>query len=268
MSARLPVLLYHRVGPLDGSAMDRYTVSPARFEAQMRWLVEHGWRAVDLEDAVRRRFPSDVEGAVAITFDDGFASNREFAWPVLAHLGLRASTFLVAGHLGGTNRWDRPADARFPLLSRADIEQADRARMIFHCHSATHVDLPSLAEDPAGLARELVESRARLADAMPLGGLFAYPRGSWTWDVKVAVERAGYVGACTCMDGRNGARTDPFLLRRVEVHEDDVGWRFAAKVRSGRDLGAGLLGRPASLKIAIAWAKRSGGPLPRRLQHR
>ncbi len=53
-------------------------------------------------------------GAVAITFDDGYASNYHLAFPVLKELGLPATIFLATGFIDGTHPlWCQEVDARF-----------------------------------------------------------------------------------------------------------------------------------------------------------
>src|SRR3989449_9145157 len=41
-----------------------------------------------------------------LTFDDGYASLADHAYPVLAELGFTATTFLITDHVGRTNTWD------------------------------------------------------------------------------------------------------------------------------------------------------------------
>jgi peptidoglycan/xylan/chitin deacetylase (PgdA/CDA1 family) len=231
---RMPILLYHRVGPPDGSAMDRYTVSPERFAVQMAQLAAEGWRGISLEEFLDPDH-SVKDRAAVITFDDGFASNREHAWPVLAQHRFHATTFLVAGEINGTNSWDEAAVPRYPLLSAADVRSTDHSIMTFQCHGATHCSLVD-----AGFERrefEIRTSRASLASVIgrPVD-LFSYPFGAWNRTVRDAVALAGYRAACTCESGRNTPSDDPFSLRRVEILEADIGWRLTAKLRTGRQL--------------------------------
>jgi len=52
------------------------------------------------------------QGAVAITFDDGLASNYQLGFPVLKELGLPATIFLATGFLDGTHPlWFQEVDA-------------------------------------------------------------------------------------------------------------------------------------------------------------
>jgi peptidoglycan/xylan/chitin deacetylase (PgdA/CDA1 family) len=235
MIAGIPILLYHRVGPLDGSRMDRYTVSPERFLAQMMFLADAGWNIVSLEEFVARRTRRLPRKSAVITFDDGFSSNIKHAWPILAQFEFHATTFIVTEELGGTNSWDTTEMPRYPLLTSADLFSADPALMAFQSHSLSHASLPSL--DDAALEREVNESRTKLE---ALAGhpitVFAYPFGSWSKRVRSVVRAAGYRAACSCRVGCNYAHTDSYLLRRVWIREADAGWRLHAKLLTGLNL--------------------------------
>ena len=255
MMRGVPILLYHRVGHLDGSFMDRYTVSPARFAAQMETLHRQNWHVISLRDLVQHVDRVTRDRRVVITFDDGFSSNREFAWPILTQYAFPAATFVVTGMIGTVNSWDGPERAHYPLLSAEELRSTSADMQWVYPHSTTHADLTLLA-DPDELRRELKESKA-LVDSTVRGPatVFAYPRGSWNWDVINTARELGYIGACTCLEGLNTRKTHPFLLRRVEVHDDDLGWRLQLKLRFGRDLVRWPPRRPAIVSIAAKWIR-------------
>jgi len=225
------ILLYHRVGPRDGGSGDAFTVSPETFAEQMKLLRDWGGVGVDLECILSGA--ASARRPVALTFDDGFASNRKYAWPILADLGFRATTFLVGGRLGGANDWDGPSVPRFPLLSKDDCSSPEASVTSFQSHGMLHKDLTQL--DESSLRLELEAPRRVLSElARRPVELFAYPFGRVSAAAAAAARRAGYRAACTCIEGLNRPGSDPFLMRRVAVGEEDLGERFLGLLASGR----------------------------------
>lgn len=93
------ILIYHRVHPRPGPFMID-PVPPDRFEAQMRHLAR-AYRPLPLAELLERSRAGTVPpGAVAVTFDDGYADNAEYALPILARHGIPATVFLVTGCIG------------------------------------------------------------------------------------------------------------------------------------------------------------------------
>ena len=76
---RLPVLMYHHVVP-DGQKCNEMTVTVGRLEQDLRWLAENGYPTVlPRELAAGEPLP---EKPVLITFDDGYRSNYNLAFPI------------------------------------------------------------------------------------------------------------------------------------------------------------------------------------------
>lgn len=94
------ILAYHRIVdvPLDPSGL---AVPPALFEAQMECLARRA-RPVTLERAARATTDPEagVSGAVAVTFDDGYADNLEVAKPILERLSIPATVFIPSDAVG------------------------------------------------------------------------------------------------------------------------------------------------------------------------
>jgi peptidoglycan/xylan/chitin deacetylase (PgdA/CDA1 family) len=77
-----------------------------------------------LELAERSRKGTVPPGAVAITFDDGYRDNYEYAFPILKKYGLTATIFVATGVTGSSNLlWhDRMFDAfRYTTKERARV---------------------------------------------------------------------------------------------------------------------------------------------------
>ncbi|MDZ4287240.1 MAG: polysaccharide deacetylase family protein [Prosthecobacter sp.] len=64
------------------------------------------------------------DDAVAITFDDGYASNYEHALPILKEFGLPATVFLATGFIDGEDMlWFQRVDRAFQDQSSAELER-------------------------------------------------------------------------------------------------------------------------------------------------
>ena len=112
---RLSVFLFHRVlaspDPLMADIPD-----VASFDAILGWI--KGWfNVLPLDEAVIRLQASTLPArAAAITFDDGYADNGQFALPLLQKHGLNATLFVATGFLDGGIMWN---DALIETLRQA-----------------------------------------------------------------------------------------------------------------------------------------------------
>lgn len=106
-SPRLLVLMYHRVLPHEHP--DRaheepgMYVSPETFAMQLDQLSRH-FEMVHLEDWLERTGAgqSVPPRACAITFDDGWRDNFQYAYPALSQRGLPATIYLVSDMVGSS----------------------------------------------------------------------------------------------------------------------------------------------------------------------
>jgi peptidoglycan/xylan/chitin deacetylase (PgdA/CDA1 family) len=210
---RLTVLGWHRV---DDSGSELST-RPDVFEQQLDALERVGAVVLPLADAVRGAAAGDLpDRAVTLTFDDGYASVLDVAWPRLRERGLPATLFVVSGYLAGAHHfpWDGAGGEHTRLADADAVRVAARDGLDIGSHTVSHRWLPDL---PAvELARELGESRralerllGRVVDAV------AYPVGGWNQRVRDAAARAGYQLGVTVDRGRNGQRADRLALRRA-----------------------------------------------------
>lgn len=94
------VLIFHRVLPAR-DALQPSEPTAGEFAARMSWL-KSCFNVVSLAQGVAglRGGPLPPR-AIAITFDDGYADNREIAAPILQRLGLPATFFVATGFLDG-----------------------------------------------------------------------------------------------------------------------------------------------------------------------
>jgi peptidoglycan/xylan/chitin deacetylase (PgdA/CDA1 family) len=239
-----PVLCYHRIGGPPELGVTR--VGRSVFARQMTALARAGWRTLSLSEFARRMrlvgaqhaapLPHNGSREFLLTFDDGYASLNDNAYPVLADLGFTATTFLITDYVGRTNSWDvRYTWDRLQHLGWAEIERCQARGFDFASHGATHRRLTWL--DDASLGSELERSRAVLLSRLgaEAGRAVAYPFGAADGRVLRLAQSAGYELGFGGVRG-NG---EPMHLSRVPVYFWDRG-----DVPFGlRSDGLGALGR-------------------------
>jgi peptidoglycan/xylan/chitin deacetylase (PgdA/CDA1 family) len=101
------ILLYHRVIDLK-SDPQLLAVSRANFEQQMRF-VRRRMTPLTLDRLVELSNSSSLpKNAVAVTFDDGYFDNLEFAAPILEKYEIPATVYIASGQIGQRNEfwWD------------------------------------------------------------------------------------------------------------------------------------------------------------------
>jgi peptidoglycan/xylan/chitin deacetylase (PgdA/CDA1 family) len=124
----VPILTYHKLtrnGPTDAM-----TVREADFEEQMRFLRENGYRVISLEVLYeflqfRRQIPAR---SVVITFDDGWRSVYDIAWPILKKFGYPATLFVYTDLIVGSR----------DTLSWDQVREMSRDGFDIEGHSKTH----------------------------------------------------------------------------------------------------------------------------------
>ncbi|MFI0451443.1 polysaccharide deacetylase family protein [Actinomadura sp. 6N118] len=222
-TVRMPlVLMYHSVDRR-GDDPHLVTVSPGRFERQMRWLKSSGRRGVSMIELLDAQRAGQARKLVGLTFDDGYADFLRHAVPILVRFGFTATVFVVTERIGDVNAWDE--GPRKPLMNEDQLRAVVRCGMEVGSHGAQHRSLPSLEDDR--LEQELKQSRATLEEILDrrVPG-FAYPYGHVEPRVISAVREVGYDYGCTIW----GEHPGPHAIPRTYIGEKDGQLRLGAKL--------------------------------------
>jgi peptidoglycan/xylan/chitin deacetylase (PgdA/CDA1 family) len=216
------VLMYHSVADVLTDPHN-ITVSPDQFERQMRWLRRRKLQAMSVSDLL----DASERGAcriVGLTFDDGYADFAFTVVPILARFGFTATVYVLAGRLGGLNKWDQGIPQK-RLMTPQQVREVASAGMEVGSHGLCHVSLPTLTQ--LELTAEVENSRvmlSELVDQQIFG--FAYPYGH-VGDREIrAVQAAGYQYACGV--GRSRHRSNHALPRSF-IGQRDAELRITAK---------------------------------------
>jgi peptidoglycan/xylan/chitin deacetylase (PgdA/CDA1 family) len=206
------ILTYHSIDNT-GSVI---SVSPDAFAAHVKWLASGAVAVRSVPDLLAS---DDGRPAVALTFDDAFASFATEAWPRLRDHGLPATLFVPTAHVGKTNTWGTMPGGGMPPLQLLDwpaLAQLAREGVTLGAHTRTHADLRMLTD--AAMSEEItgsVSDIARETGAKADG--FAYPYG-YHDDRVVAATRRACAWACTTVLGPLGARDDALTLPRLDAY--------------------------------------------------
>ena len=228
---KLAILMYHRIEEIPSNAVHVTNfVKPRQFAEQLMALRDWGYTSVRIGDwlAYRDHGKPLPLRPVILTFDDGYRSTIDIAWPVLRAHAFDAMTFLVAGQIGGTNAWD-PTERPSPLLSASDVLALQREGMTFGSHTRTHRPLTRLPL--AVVEEELGASRRDLEELLgePVSTI-AYPFNNQNRVIRQVARRVGYVAGMRGTGRMNRRGTDPLALRRIRVDYrmsvGDLRWRL------------------------------------------
>ncbi|RPH46474.1 MAG: hypothetical protein EHM87_02150 [Burkholderiales bacterium] len=207
------VLMYHAIEPAgaDSDADAHYTVSPTAFEAQLDAFAALGRAPRSVRDLLAEAAEGGPRGpAVAITFDDGHASNAAAAERLIAR-GAGADFFVNPALVGHRHR-----------LSWAELRAMSAAGLSIQSHGHTHDYLDGMTED--GVADTLGRSKAAIEDALgaPVT-LFAPPGGRMHPALDRLAEAAGYRALCTSRSGTwTPGRGDAAIPRLAVLASSDL----------------------------------------------
>ena len=200
---------------------------PDVFRRGMVKLYESGYRTISLLEAASCLHAAGAfpDRSLVITFDDGYRSVYEEAFPTLDRYGMSATIFLAAGERKAPKpNAHLPSLNSSPMLSWAEIGEMYKSGIHFGAHTLTHPDLTRLSVDR--LVAEVSESKAIVESFLggPVG-CFAYPYGRHDRRTREIVEQY-FTCACTDTLAMVTAKSDPYSLQRVDAYYLRSDWLF------------------------------------------
>ncbi len=215
MAASLPVLTFHALDDRPSVV----SISPRVFRRGIAKLHEKGYRTLDLLGVVEclSQGAPLPDHSFVITFDDGYQTVYDEAFPVLQRYGMSATVFLTVGE----KRMAKPAE-RLPslngrsMLSWHEIREMQRWGIAFGAHTLIHPDLTRLPSDR--VEAEVCHSKAIIEDGLSAPvACFAYPYGRYDHRSRELVRQHF---ACACSDklGLVTAGSDLYALERVDAY--------------------------------------------------
>ena len=210
----VPILTYHK---FSDNVSDAVTVTRKAFEDQMRFLKTHGYRVISLDeffDFVELKEPVPRK-SVVITFDDGWRSTYDIAFPILKKYGYPATLFVYTDFVseGGSG------------MTWTILREMMNGGVSIQSHTKSHRYLDRrLAKESFrkyfdSVKEELDESakiikRHLNADVKYL----AYPYGDTNHLVAALAEKLGYRGAFTVERDGNPCFVHRYRIKRSMIY--------------------------------------------------
>ena len=231
---RLPVAMYHHILPTPSKWGD-YVISPDQFEEDLKYLQSCGYTAIttsELLAAVTEDAPLP-EKPILITFDDGYESVHEYAYPLLQQYGMKAVVSIIGSH---TDLFSNPQEPRHINYSHLSWDQLREMQSsgVFEIGNHTY----NMHEDGSngkryGIRIQKGESAEEYREALyqDIGALssqmewelgsrpnvFAYPFGALCRESRPLLTEMGFEIILTCEEKVNiiSSQTEkPLVLRR------------------------------------------------------
>jgi peptidoglycan/xylan/chitin deacetylase (PgdA/CDA1 family) len=176
--------------------------------------------------------------AVAITFDDGYATLRDQAADILAEFGAAATAFVNIGEIGDDERrLSNAADGYYPgeqFLDWRDVEALVAAGWQIGSHGIRHLDL--VRADATTVKHEVADSKRELEARLGAAcDLFAYTWGRSSPAVRAQVRAAGYRYGFAGEHSMLTPNSDPLALPRISVAKEYSAADVAAILRGDWD---------------------------------
>ena len=223
------VLLYHAVG--DGPS----AMPVDAFKQQMEWL-SSATTVVPLDQLLGKQ--QRQIWRVAITFDDGYESVFQNAFPIMRTLGLMGTVYINTGWIGDrVTRASNPALGHYEgenFLHWSNVLQLARAGWTIGSHGVEHADLTAV--DDARMDHELCASKADIESRVGASCKhFAFTWGHYSKREQIGARDAGYRTAASAIHGPLTGSDDMYALPRLDVANRYALRDFQAIVRGDWD---------------------------------
>lgn len=207
------ITIYHHVAE---DTPPSTTISPTLFRAHLEYLRDNNFNVMPLTDmlqALKDREPLP-ERSIAITFDDGYISIYERAFPMLQEFGFPFSLFLSTGPIdrrqAGYMTWDQ-------------VREMSEAGVIIANHMVEHPYMLDREEDETDAEwlwrnrDELLAAEATIAEETGQNHrVLAYPYGEYNLALKEMLAEEGFTGLAQ-NSGAVGYHSDFLALPRYPL---------------------------------------------------
>ena len=205
------ILMYHHIN----YKAKILSVRPEILDAQIKYLLEQGYKFVKLSDAFKTfslTSSTPYDKTLVLTFDDGYRDFYLNAYPILKKYNVPAGLYVINQDIG------RPGNVSWEMLQILHQE----GLIEIGVHTVNHLPLgrlkPEVAYYQMAKSKELLERG--LHDRIDT---IVYPFGNFNENVKKQAKQIGFIGAASVYFGDRPNGQDLYAWRRVMITNSDVG---------------------------------------------
>jgi len=200
-------LVYHNFSKKES---DRTAVSQDDFEAQMKYLKQHAYHVISIDQLLgfinyKEQIP---EKSIVITFDDAWRSIFDIALPILIKYGFTATFFVYTDFIGGGK-----------AMTWKQIETLSKIGFDIQCQTKTHRNLAvpkkneSFQEYFKSIEMEISYPKQLIKKNLNIDCKYlAYPYGETNNLVIAMLKKHGYRAAFTI-----DRKPNPFFIDKYRI---------------------------------------------------
>ncbi|WP_079909158.1 polysaccharide deacetylase family protein [Paenibacillus sp. 32352] len=225
---QVAVIMYHH---LSDTAKSSVTITPKLFREQLEYLADKHYNFITLEQFKHYMAGGEVpDNAVLVTFDDGYRSFYDIAYPILKEMHIPAVNFIITRYL------DNPDGSNIPFMTRQQLSEIlshPEDNIEFECHSdSLHEQIngqPMLTsrqnangtlENSTDYANKVISDTNTCKNKLSQvnGGpvsTYAYPFGGVDPNAAALVHQAGIEYGFTTVSEMATRNDDPMQIPRI-----------------------------------------------------
>lgn len=239
---KIPILMYHHLSE-DSSKWNSGVVSPDKFREDMLYLTTLGYTTIHFGEYIDflENGSTLPDNPILITFDDGYYSNYEYAYPILKKYNMKA-TFLIIGWSVGRTTF---IDSDKPIIPHFSWEEAkemydsglvDIQHHTYDLHSPEGLSYGYQVPCSIGVdkipneTQEEYEARF-IADTIKLKNMieekigndvfvYAYPYGVHNETTEKLLQDLGFKVSLTTISGITDIKDSLIGLKRIHMPSD------------------------------------------------
>ena len=208
----VPILMYHHIQPQDlaeEKGQTNFTVDPQTFDAQMNYLVTHGYTPISANElalALKNRSQLPPK-SIAITLDDGYQDAFTYAYPIFKKYNIKANLMISTGLIENPD-----------YLAWNQLREMVGSGLVFaHNHTWSHANLAGVSFEK--LAYEVNTAQNQLKQYLgTASSVFAYPYGTVNNTVINFLTQSGFTSAVSTISGTT--QCDSFIM---SLHRTRIG---------------------------------------------